>query len=443
MLKDLTLEQGVVNTNGSRIVNVRNALTEKVKLLDLLSPELIQFSEAVTNPFGNNAIGAVFPDSFQELATPCIDKLNYDLDFTQFNLDGDWVNDQTDRRLLGVFVWLQPRCFASGTSLIDNAGTMQYPMFADQGYPLSSNDAKYLAHSYLLCYTGHWSNGTGENRTGFWSANGSTIETYYRVLPFPRIGNIHSNCAKGRLLGGAFKMWSEEAAINTGGYSVAGWLPMSDILDCVDTGASADSRGNSLSNIQQKIKGPQLSKGIEGITVRYSMLQDEQQRHAQPVKISSDQYTLSVINNIPNITAAQNVNMSVFDLMQSGSFVPACYWRFNNTNADTSTPLTSGLYTIKLLSVIHYEGSPKGDSPFMSVHVKKDPASDHIKSILEDWQMFPPATEGHSFSSFINKASHVVSKVTQGVGHFHKLMVGIDQFGRDMAPLIATGSRFV
>lgn len=409
---------------------------ETITVRDVFPPEVIAFAEAVTHPFGNGAIGAVLPDQFQELVVPCVDRHEIDLSASGFNYSGDWTNDHT-MRLLGVLLWIQPRCLAAGTVAWDdvieptdvtsNAQEAEYPYFVQANGNVQ--DAQASVEMYTLCYTGYWSTGntTDGDRVGFYQgADGnSTLFPGYRMLPYPRAEIINDNCAKGRLLGAGLKVWSEEAPIETGGYAVAGWMTMRDVLE-------ATKSAQAMATVQQRIKGAVRRPGVKGVTARYSCLQDPQQCEAQPIFIPDDLYTPEVKGNpttgvkfsfpIPH----HNVDLSVYDVCSAGSFVPSVFWRFNTSN-DSASANTDGVYTLKIMSMIHVEGQPNGDSPFMSQHVQKYMGIEHIKSVLEDWETYPPAAGGHSFKSFMTKVSSVVAKVAKGAGHVIRVLTLVDK----------------
>jgi hypothetical protein len=333
---------------------------------------------------------------------------------------------------------------AAGWTTQKGDGSLKYKCFttANTGTGYTADDAYNLNYAYNLCYTGYWYNGTNSNnQVGFFDSDVGVLQCY-RILPFPRIDNIDSNCAKGRILGMGLKVWSEEAPINTGGYAVGGWLPEVDILNCIDSSDSKATNGANMASIQARMKGAIRKPGIDGVTVRYSPLQDPKQLCANVVKIPDEYVNTSLAGGpptTPNCTYLEQAVGTAYDVIIPGSFVPSIFWRFNNTNFTGASAITDGIYSLKVMAVVHYEASPKGDSPFMSCRVPKDPAANYIKDILEDWETFPPATGGHSFTSFVNKAVDVVGKVTSGVGRFHKVLTGFDQFAKTYGP-IATGA---
>lgn len=194
----------------------------------------------------------------------------------------------------------------------------------------------------------------------------------------------------------------------------------------------ATQSATKMATVQQRIKGAVRRPGVKGVTARYSPLQDPQQAEAQPVFISEDLYRAQSLGDqatglkFAYPVPLNNVDLSVYDVCSGGSFIPAVFWRFN-TSSDSGGANTDGVYTLKVMSMVHVEGQPNGDSPFMSQHVQKYMGIEHIKSILEDWETYPPAAGGHSFKSFMSKVSKVVAKVAKGSGHLLKVLSLVDK----------------
>lgn len=449
----------------------------------LLSPELIAYSEAVTNPFGNGAIGAILPDQYQELTIPALDRLEFDLDYTSFNSGSfDWTDPGYatghNAELIGCMVWFQPRCAESGYLSLNSENLNNYsaiitesPRFpyaiGTSGFQATAAERAPATDMYVMCYTGVWyleTEGFSGNATGLYFErykDGGTIVvpdvTGYKILPFPRIENIAENLSKARILGAGLKLWSEEAPINTGGYVIGGWASYDDILPMIQntsTGsASADADTKRATDLAQSneyltavttnIKGAQRSTGVDGVTVRYSPLQTQDQIESEILIVNDDMYdTLDSDWTLPtaftdnpadpyvNLIAQPNADLTAFDVITRGSYIPVVYWKWNTGSSASGGPdydVTS-LYTLRVMSTVHLDGQPRGDCPFMSQHLEMDVCSPHVKTLLENWSVYPPAVTGHTFKSFISKAGHVIGKIEKGAGHIYKILSLVDKY---------------
>ena len=246
-----------------------------------------------------------------------------------------------------------------------------------------------------------------------------------------------------RILGAGLKAWSEDAPINTGGFSVGGWITLEDIAEALEIGPRGGNlltpgalSPGALKAIQPKIKFACRSPGVKGSTVRYSSLQTPEQVESEYPTIPDRMWTIEgSVNNEqlpgPYVVQGENIDLSTNDVITPGSFVPCIYWSFNiNQNNDNVN--VNDVYTLKLMSMVHSEGTPTGESPFMTNKSCVDPAASHAKTMLENLEVWPAATKGHSFKSFLKKTRHVIAKVTKGVGTFTKLLGLADQFAETM-----------
>jgi hypothetical protein len=285
----------------------------------------------------------------------------------------------------------------------------------------------------------------------------------YKILQYPRIDNIAANCGKGRILGAGLKVWSEEAPIATGGYCIGGWSTFADILNCVKNTSmhignyDAASRANyttvespacatAVQRLPQTIKGACRQPGVKGVTVRYSSLQTPDQIEQEVVQLPEEFYATAQ-NNTTFLPGNENednpfgadynkvyiedrIDLSSYDVITAGSYLPVVFWKYNiSPNAlPTSAENTSGVYTLRVMSMVHFEGTPIGDSPFMSHKLNVDYAYNHVKSMLENWEVFPPAVPGHTFKSFLKKAGHILSKVTRGASHIANILSLVDGY---------------
>jgi hypothetical protein len=416
------------------------SIFEEVTIKDTLSDELIHFCEAVVHPFGGMAIGATLPDRYQELIIPMTDRLEIDLTPDLFNLTGDWQTDD-NVQLTGIFVWFQPRCLAAGGQDVftESSASWARNPFIGVDDTISTLDQSVHMNQYNLCFTGIWDTVNESNNApvtyGFYNENieSGPIASWYAAIQYTRFDNILANTDKMRILGSGIKMWSEEAPINTGGYSVGGWITFDDIVDALEWGPSSDTptgipgpvRPGALKAIQPSIKFAKRTPGVKGSTVRYSCLQVPEQIESEYPKLPDRAYVLEAGGT--NGAQPQRVvgtASAVNDVIVPGTYVPCIFWQFNTNDDGTS------VYTIKLMSMVHSEGTPTGSSPFMSTHSACDNMANHVKTMLEDVETFPVAASGHSFKSFLKKAGRVTSKVIKGAGSIAKIIALVDKFAK-------------
>jgi hypothetical protein len=128
--------------------------------------------------------------------------------------------------------------------------------------------------------------------------------------------------------------------------------------------------------------------------------------------------------------AVEGISLTSNDVAKPGTFVPVIYWSFNTSLATGQVET----YTVKLMSMVHSEGVPNGQSPFMSNKSNVDMATVHVKSMLENPEVFPAATGGHSFKSFMSKVRHVIAKVTKGAGSVTKILAMADSMAEKLIP---------
>jgi hypothetical protein len=433
----------------------------------ILSESLSRFVEAIVHPFGNSSIGATIPDHYQELVVPTTDRIELDVHPSDFYTASP-PPENSGYTLVGIFLWFQPRCLASGiigaNTVEQDLAVAQYPYFAvgtDLSTILNSN---IILDQYVLCAAGLWNTPTGKGY-GTYDSEGPGISNYFTIIEYDRFNNIDQNCNKLRICGAGLKVWAEEAPINTGGYSVAGWATIDDILQNFrwhgvalppeseektsdrypssmrkqpkyepapgDTWVAEAVNPAAIHSFQTHIKFACRSPGVKGATVRYSPLQTAAQMQSQFPSIPESQYSmsgkrdgkqLSPPMSLPDVVS--NDELAVHDVITPGSYVPCIMWNFN-TNAQSNI---TEQYTLKVMSVVHSEGVPTGSSPFMATKSMKDPGMDYLKTMVENLEAFPAATTGHSFKSFFTKTRHVMNKIGRTAGHISRLISFADQF---------------
>lgn len=408
-------------------------------LTDLLSEPLTRYCEAVVHPFGNMAIGATLPDRYQELVIPVTDRLELDLTPDLFNLPGsdqDWAQDP-NVQLSGVFIWFQPRCLSAGIASFYDGATNQFNSnpYVSIDDTFTTIDTSGMVNAYNLCFTGIWElTGSPVPVTyGFYTGNAIPTVPTYAAIQYTRFDNIASNCDKMRILGAGLKVWSEQAPINTGGFSVGGWITLEDIEEALVVGDQATALNpGALKVIQPKIKFACRTQGVKGSTVRYSPVQTAEQTEPEYPRIPERMYDVlsSMYDGAPleespfYIRPTGNSSLATNDMTTPGSYVPCVYWAFNVTDESTQA---NAVYTLKLMSMVHAEGTPTGESPFMSNKSDYDNAVEHIKMMLENPEMFPPATKGNSFKSFMKKTRSVLGKIRKGASKTVQILSLLDK----------------
>lgn len=422
---------------------------EDTRLYDIISEPLQRYCEAVVHPFGNEAVGATLPDRYQELIIPLTDRLELDLTPDLFNSPlavTDW-QDTPGVQLTGIFMWLQPRAIGAGTINILNteaAGTVNFYntnpfLCADDKFSQLAADG--ILNAYNLCFTGIWAaSGNFPVTYGFFQGGNPNvpISPYYTAIQYSRFSNIVSNCDKIRILGAGLKLWSEEAPINTGGYSLGGWITLEDIYEALEIGDDPSDytpvNAGALKNIQSQIKFACRSPGVKGSTVRYSSIQTAEQAEPEYPVLPSRMYSVQdqLIESIPSgliqtVVPRPGADLGISDMTTPGSFVPCVYWSFNIKSQESEV---EGVYTLKVMSMVHSEGTPTGESPFMSNKSNYDSSVQYIKQMLENPEMFPAAAAGHSFKSFMKKTRHIVSKLKKGAATAVKVLTLIDKVAK-------------
>lgn len=428
--------------NGNPMSRPEESKYEDIKMNEVMDEDLVRYCEAVVSPFGNECIGALLPDRFQELVVPLTDRLELDITPDLFNYPGSGASweSSSDTQLVGIFIWFQPRCLASGTIVTGtNSAGLVYNVMpflpVDSEFTTSANAAPVL-NAYNLCLTGIW-NSSNVNTSpvtyglfnGFPSSLNYIIPNYVSIQ-YTRFENVRSNCDKLRILGAGIKAWSEQAPINTGGYSVGGWITIEDICEALECDASGPVSPNQIINLIPRIRFSCRTPGVKGSTVRYSPLQTTEQVEPEYPRPARRLYNLS---NPAQVTwspfvvdVADNADLAVDDLITPGSFVPCIYWSFNTTDDVSSS--NNGVYTLKLMSMVHAEGVPTGQCPFISNKSHFDPMSDNVKALVENLDEFPAAVSGHSFRTFLNRVKKLTAKVPSYISRTAKFMSLLDNF---------------
>lgn len=387
---------------------MNNSPNISTSIYSLISPSIRDFAEAVVNPFGQGAVGALRPDRYASTIIPMLDK--FDLDITPDSLGA--ADTGTDASTLaGVIVWFEPRCTAAGS--LDLDATSSGFLYPNNYYgPTGTLDVGQCITAYHACITGLWVLPSGVYKIGVYA--GGTFDNTANKYTFSRYDGVHSNNDAIRVLGAGLKLWGEEAPLNMGGYSFGGWMSIESFMSVMYNGNGAG--GNDL---QTALRYRCDNMGVAGVTVRYASIQSPTQTKLVPPNLSSRNYA---VHSNAYITFNPNYTPQSSDLVESGDYLPFAIWRFNNSDVN------NGPYTLKLSMITEIEGVPAYNSPFISERRRPDMTLNSVCELLEDKAEFPVATKGHSFKSFADKAKKFYTKVNKGVGRISNMMNSIDKF---------------
>jgi len=412
---------------GKRMVVKRRA-----NIYNSFAQNLKAYCDAVVNPFGQGAVGAILPDSYVDQVCAATDRFEMSLTPNFFNYLATVPWQDTDHvRLIGVAIWLQPRCNATGMlAHATHTGTGEkYNLFPF--YPLNDTldelSLDTCFNAYNLCITGIWTNSTGGTAPpadwGVYTDNGGApdVVSMYYMIPFKKFEAIAENTTKMRLLGAGLKVWSEESPLNTGGYTTGGWLPLDDLFDGMYCSNATATDPGFFHTVEPRIRYPQRSQGVQGVTIRYSSLQDQCQRSLEyariPTRLSKYVENTTGPKTSPYYFSPESdtIDYSTSDLIEAGSDIPFLVWNFN-----ASEP--TDVYALKIHAIAHVEATPNGSNPFASSLIKSDPAATVARQMVEDPAVWPPATIGHSFKSFATKLNRVESQVQKTASTIMQIM---------------------
>lgn len=383
-------------------------------LHSVLSPPVLSFCEAVSNPFGAQAIGAVWPDNFDDMVIPATDRLDLDLTYNDVTADGSELT--TGWQFNGIFVFFLPRCLAAGWI----QSTESLPFIYNRnwlGFSEGNIDMSIINNLYNIGYCGIFTNGT-ETVLGI-VVSGAPVAAV-KFVQLNRFVPIYNTCARARVIGAGIKLWSEASPINTSGYCYGGLINHGNLISTIYDEPTLD--------VQQYFRFLKRFMGLGGCTVRYSPLQSPEQAEKETVKLPSSRYRLIDADGLATVTTnpaavivyEQGVSSpAVNDINKPGDYIPVIAWRFNPDES----------YALKLSVQVHVDCTPNGTNPFQIASVPSDPVMNNIAYFLANHEQFPMVAKGHSFTSFIKKARHVVAKGSKYASHFAKFMALLDKFG--------------
>lgn len=371
----------------------------------LVQGDLRHFVEAVTNPFDDGAIGAIMPDRWQPPTVPAHDRISLDLDPSLY------VNGVADgfTTMSGFMIALVPRSLATGW--LNSGGPSEVGVRADftnVDSDFNRVTAVHQADQYCLMVSALGTTGLFPNPT--WSqiatqTSGMAPELVvipgYNTFRFSKFEKMQQCCEKARIVGAGLKVWSDEAPINTGGTVYGGWMTAEDLIRSFD-GTSKIAPGNS----QDLLTFRRHEQAVHGITVRYSPLQDPEQENFVDTHMGSEyvQVTYDPVDGaVQSADAAVNLNLSVYDQVRPGTYIPCVVWRYNSATLDDG-------YSLRVEARVHLQCNPNGECPFLSYTPKPDPIYATVVMMLENKELFPVAVKGHSFKKFITKVRSLAVK---------------------------------
>jgi hypothetical protein len=197
------------------------------------------FAEAVTNPFSDEAIGAVIPDQWAPPTIPAMDRLTVDFDPALLGALFDSPFD--DINVSGMFFAIVPRSLAVGWLAQQDLQTvaLDAPFYQDLCgiYPLTdtfaATDDEPLAHMYCLFFAMLGDSAGTFNAGPTFVAIDAQAGKYragFNCIPFSRYSALRESASGGRIVGAGLKITSDEAPIETGGTVYGGWMPLEDMF---------------------------------------------------------------------------------------------------------------------------------------------------------------------------------------------------------------------
>jgi hypothetical protein len=154
-------------------------------------------------------------------------------------------------------------------------------------------------------------------------------------------------------------------------------------------------------------------KGIDGVTVRYSPLQDTLQAMYQPVNEEALYADQALDSDDPAYNTNVGVGVGTHDLISSAGLVPGIVWMYDVADDGPTN------YALAFEARVHIQATPEGRCPFQQVLYP--PITDFVKipQILSSMEAYPAAVKGSSFESFhkgLNEALGTVASVMKLVG---------------------------
>jgi hypothetical protein len=359
-------------------------------------------------------------------------------------------------KVAGFFVGLLPRCLAAGwLSREPEADDKLYKVFPME-VDFSEVTQDTLGYLYTLAVGVIGTiDGSPELAMYCWQPEeGRYIVNGINLLPYSRYEPLLSNVSGARVVGAGLKVFANEAPIETGGTAYGGWLPVTDlarmtlsaqvtepaerILQAINeemkvvtigskirpgrkkslphTRASAHRKLSGLirrlgappshltaADAQDSLRYRLTFKGVDGVTVRYSVLQSsvqEEFRQAFPTALFVDTDPYSDTNQVN-----EQASIASQDIMAPNDFFPAVVWRFNTVDDEYKN------YSLRVESVVHLQCQPASLCPFMTHTATPDPNYTSLQIILGNTESFPIVTKGQSFKAFMSGVRQAVASI--------------------------------
>ena len=371
--------------------SIENMKHERVSLHNLISQRMHSFSEAVVNPFGQGAYGAVAPDKTQPVVLPLFDRLS--IDFQPLDYKSPAIENGLEQ-VYGFVVFFMPRCLSAGWLQIgseSNERLINTASVSSDFKPNTNNDYN-EAKAYSLCLGVHGANNQAGNFESIYCINSDgELELGVNVITYANWTDINATMENLRILGAGIKCWPEAAPINTGGTVYSGQMQTKETYELLFFNQNNDI---SESTITDKLRHRETYPGVTGATGRYSVLQDAKQSGMESTNIN-----FFIDNTLSIPTFDGGISPGSFDLAETADYVPVIYWHYDTTE---------DLYSVRIQSIVHSMGIPEGNSPFATSDIHVDPSYKKVTEYLQNYDNFPLSAGGHSFKSFMNKAEKIV-----------------------------------
>jgi hypothetical protein len=380
----------------------------------------LDYAEAVVCPFAPRALGAMRPDDVSA-TSPATDKLQGVLPlvnlvagaFGSAPVQAVWPGVT----MIGVCVFLLPRSSQAGffdarSSTTVSPGTVVIdPLInvktINSTFGSVQDDQFGPAYAYTIGVTYLGSNGLYYGYSPPASNEPITLFRGYNSILTTRIGLVAENFNSLRILGNGIKIWSNAPPINTGGYTWGGEIAMQDLYRAF----TGDITSNT---IQDSLKHRTQYSGLDGVTLRYNSIVEQQQLRLNEVYLTDVKRVSQTIvydgdgddfeAGIDGYSAPPESQWQSKDLATVSTLVPCAVWQFSDTNS---------LYDLSFNSIFHLEGRTVGVCPFENSTEVVDPNIEHLDKFLRH-HAFPISAKGHSFKTFIEKARKITGKITAG-----------------------------
>ncbi len=389
------------------LVAMNSSGGELITLHEIMNPLTIDYCEAVVCPFNDRAVGCKRPDS-KSGTVGATDRLDAIINSSAISAA------LPNTSCTGIVLSLVPRSISTGwiEGTVDGQTNEIIPTLPRTELDSALNpledtagEPAVVGDPYMLIFAA-----LGADNQ-FYRITGSTpaFSVGVNFIRSVRSDSLDTNFDTVRLLGAAFKLWSNEAPINTGGKVFSGAFRAKDLYD-IYTNNNSNVNANSLETVlKDQYKN---FVGLDGTTVRYKPLQDPDQLKLRPTRLPIiAKYT----NTQTYYSISDTYTPQIYDLATPNTFLPSVVWRFGNTD-----------YDLTLKTIFHVEGGTDGSCPFESEQINRDLAITHIDQLLSSNQ-FPRYVKGHSFKKFIEHAKKFIGHSVKGTAKVLQILQLIEK----------------